>query len=93
MQCLADLLYLKKPDADADPTDDSDVLLYLAAEDVQASLGVNLHGGLRDGEVEDLRATAGYGGETAGVRDVVGGGECDVDPVLVLLGAATVQLQ
>ena len=86
-------LYLKKTYTDADPADDSDIVFDLVAEDVQASLGVNLHGGLGAGEVEDLPATAGDGGEAAGVRDVVGGGECNVGPVLILLGAATVQLQ
>ena len=65
----------------------------LGAEDVQTALGPDLHGGLGGGQVQDADTTAGNVGETAGVRDVVLGRERDVDPVLVLLGAATVQLQ
>ena len=54
---------------------------------------MNLHGGLGSGQVQDATAAAGDVRETAGVRDVVLAGESDVGPVLVLLGAATVQLQ
>lgn len=54
---------------------------------------MNLHGGLSVGEVKDCLAAADHGGEAAGVRDVVGGGEGDVGPVLVLLSTATVELQ
>ena len=86
-------VYLEEANADADPSHHADVVLDLGAEDVQTALGVNLHGGVGSGEVQDAAATAGDVGETAGVRDVVLGGESDVGPVLVLLGAATVQLQ
>ena len=86
-------VYLEEANADADPSHDADVVLDLGAEDVQAALGVDLHGGLGVGQVQDAVATAGNVRETAGVGDVVLGGESDVGPVLVLLGAATVELE
>ena len=52
------MVYLEKANADADSSHDADVVLDLGAEDVQAALGVDLHGGLGDGEVQDAVATA-----------------------------------
>ena len=86
-------VYLEEANADADATDHADVVLDLGAEDVEAAPGVNLHGGLGVGQVQDAVAAAGDVGETAGVRDVVEAGEGDVGPVQVLLGAATVELE
>ena len=53
-------IYLEEANADADPSHDADVVLDLGAEDVQTALGVNLHGGLGSGQVQDEVATAGY---------------------------------
>ena len=65
------LSYLEEPYPDADPADDSNVVLDLVAEFVQTALDVDLHGGVGGGLVEDPQATADDVGETAGVRDVV----------------------
>ena len=49
-----------------------------------------------DSDVRDLKQVLPAAGglkQAAGVRDVVGGGEGDVGPVLVLLSTATVELQ
>ena len=65
------LRYLEEPYPDADPADDSNVVLDLVAEFVQTAIDVDLHGGVGGGQVEDRQATAGDVGETAGVGDVV----------------------
>ena len=83
---------LEQSNSYPDSADHPDVVLDPGGEDVEAAAGVDLHGGLRLGEVEHAAAAAGDGGEAAGVGDVVEGGEGDVGPVEVLLGAAAVQL-
>ena len=52
-------VYLEEANTDADSSHHADVVLDLGAEDVQAALGVDLHGGLGGGQVQDVVATAG----------------------------------
>ena len=89
---MNDHICLEQSDSYPDSADHPDIVLDPGGEDAEAAAGVDLHGGLRLGEVEHAAAAAGDGGEAAGVGDVVEAGEGDVAPVEVLLGAAAVQL-
>ena len=95
-RALHHILYsfnLEKSDANADSTDKSNIFLNSCAEDVQTSLGVDLHGGLILAQGEDILAAAADVGETARVGDILAiHAVCDIGPVPVLLGSTAVKL-
>ena len=84
---------LKQPNTNSNSTHNTNIILNLGGKNVQASSSMNLHGSVCVRQVKNSFATVNDGGQAAGIRNVVLVGECDIVPVMVLLGPATVQLE